>query len=206
VFLHFLERRIALTSRGHAHAQDEIDWLGHYLHEGLDLDSYSFSDSTQEVGLLTFTADIDDYYLHELGYRQTPTKKPSVFLPPHMAACLDWLEEARPAGYTNMSCLLLDMSDRDRTLFEEQMRKVLSLAGRGNRLPHFTMRWANGAAAIMVMVASHADEPQLERNLETLAWSEHGDGQPTKWLLAAYLEGADQPLTRIWFRPSAAPS
>jgi len=71
VLVHYVDRRMALEENT-VEANDELDWLGRYLDDGLDLRSDAIS--TQ---LMTHTTLFDKYYMREPADRP-PELKPSL--------------------------------------------------------------------------------------------------------------------------------
>lgn len=133
-FVHFIKRRLHLNELGWVQAHDELDWLGHYLLEGL------FFDEIKEQGegpfvfnLLSYSWIFDDYYFFITGQRNSPVEKPSQKMPPLMQVVLRELEVQHQEGYLDAACALMDMSGQNREDFfrycEEFRRKTLKDRG-----------------------------------------------------------------------------
>ena len=129
-FVHYFRRRLRLNKLGWADAPEELDWLGRYLHAGLDFARPYVDDRPLGVRLLTHTTDLDDYYAHALGGRQTPAPKPVQPLPEPMDQMIADLESVRPAGFLDMVGTLLDIPT-DKRLCPQTCGAYLLIEGLG---------------------------------------------------------------------------
>jgi len=113
--VHYIKRRIHLNELGWVQAHDELDWLGHYLLEGIYFnDMREPEDSPFIYNLLTYSWVIDDYYFYITGQRQKPVEKPSQPMPQVMRDVLLELDTKHNEGYLDAACALLDMSGKNR--------------------------------------------------------------------------------------------
>ena len=129
-FVHFIKRRNHLNELGWVQAHDELDWLGHYLTEGLFFDDFLEQGEKPVIfNLLSYSWIFDDYYYFITGQRKSPVEKPSQKMPHLMKLVLRELETQHQEGYLDAACALLDMDDQNREDFfrysEEFRRKAL---------------------------------------------------------------------------------
>lgn len=116
-FIHYLIRRHRLNKHKRVYAFDELDWFGHYIEEGLYFDHMLNEGDNISVRLLSYTDIFDDYYYYVTGARKTPVAKPTQPMPDIMRRMLKDLEAARPQGFLDIACALLDLSGEARENF-----------------------------------------------------------------------------------------
>lgn len=122
--VHYALRRIRLQELGFPSAYDELDWLMHYLKEGLYFEHLKDA-GIDRLELMSYTDDLDAYYLYQQGIRQTPAAKPRQAIPPRMASIIESLERNRPPGFLETALLLLDLSSEARVQFDEGVTDIL---------------------------------------------------------------------------------
>ena len=86
---------------------DVLDTLGRYFDNGLNFD-FELSHPTAGIRLLTHTAEFDDYFLHEMGQRKSPAKRPAMALDPDTYSNLKALCETATPGFVERACEILD--------------------------------------------------------------------------------------------------
>ena len=104
--VHFLEHRVPLSSQP-IEAHDELDFFGHYLTSGLNLD-YELSSKPTRVEVSTHTANFDDYFLYQMGVRETPAPKPAQALPKGVRENILAIEAEGHHGFLDEVCMILD--------------------------------------------------------------------------------------------------
>jgi hypothetical protein len=128
--VHYLGRRIALEEL-EISAQDELDWFGHYLHEGLFFDAALRADMPQ-LSIGTYTEPMDDYYLWQAGVRSEKVDKPRQKMPPLLRQLMQRLETEGPAGFVDATIMLLDGGTDERQLLARNIRdRRVRAAARG---------------------------------------------------------------------------
>lgn len=86
---------------------DVLDTLGRYFDNGLNFD-FELSHPTAGIRLLTHTTEFDDYFLHEIGQRKSPAKRPAMALDPGTYSNLKDLCETATPGFVERACKALD--------------------------------------------------------------------------------------------------
>jgi len=67
---HYLLRRQRIERDGRIEAHDELDWVGHYITEGLFFDRFFEGEEPSHIfRLLSYTEPIDDWYFTKAGLR-----------------------------------------------------------------------------------------------------------------------------------------
>jgi hypothetical protein len=122
---HYLIRRQLLERDGRVEAHDELDWVGHYIAEGLYFGSFFESDDAPSlVRLLSYTEPIDSWYFARSGDRAVPTAKPEQPLPHGLRRLLRRLESERPEHWLLACVALLDGDTESRQLWSEAVEHV----------------------------------------------------------------------------------
>jgi len=102
--VHYLERRLAIEDLD-VEANDELDWFGRYLTQGL---TFGY-DAAAGGLLLTQTTKFDDYYMPIPGQR-SPSKRPRLHVSPGTRTQLAALESAGLPGFVNAVVASLDLA------------------------------------------------------------------------------------------------
>lgn len=114
-FVHYALRRQRLERDGRIEAHDELDWVGHYLSEGLFFDPFfDGNDSPSVFRLLSYTEPIDAWYFTREGARTVEAPKPAQPIPEHLALLMKRLDEERPQHWLLAGVALLDGDQRSR--------------------------------------------------------------------------------------------
>ena len=133
---HFLTRRQRLEREGKVEAHDELDWVGHYIKDGLFFDFYfDRPDAPDVFSLLSYTEPIDTWYFSRAGLLSRPVPRPAQALPPGLSALLNRLERDRPRHWLTAAVLLLSGDDESRLRvqhFMEHTRDRASEVGWSN--------------------------------------------------------------------------
>ncbi|MFE9818520.1 hypothetical protein [Streptomyces sp. NPDC005773] len=104
---HYVIRRQRLERLAFVSAHDELDWVGHYIQEGLYFDPYLAS-GTDKVRLLSYTDPIDAWYLTRNLSGVSAANKPAPGIPKELSEFLDRLAHVRPEGWITASLALVD--------------------------------------------------------------------------------------------------
>lgn len=127
--IHYLCRRDKLNRWGRVLAQDELDWAGNYLLDGLYFDeSLSDPEGPQLIQLLSHTEAIDNWYFYEVGERTVRTHKPAYRPPGRAGELLSRLEEERPLQFVLAACVIWDWSRESHAEFSSMMEEGLRRA------------------------------------------------------------------------------
>jgi hypothetical protein len=105
-FIHYLTRRRELEQL-RVDANDELDWFGHYLTEGLYFEDVR-KGKLPGLHLNTYTTSFDNYYAYLAGERTGPIEKPAQPIPYSMHELIERLESEAPAGFTEAVFALLE--------------------------------------------------------------------------------------------------
>lgn len=164
--IHYLTRRHRLNELGRIETHDELDWLGHYLCEGLYFeDILADQDESSVVRLLSYTTDLDNYYLYTTGQRKTPAPKPTQPMPEVMRHILTELEAHHPDGYLDAACLLLDMGSDSREAFVEHVIRQRELALQEEDSRDFSMVFSEERFGLTYMFAPSIQVSNLKSRL-----------------------------------------
>jgi hypothetical protein len=118
--LHYLARRLALRQATRLEVTEEADLVSLYLATNLDGAS-----GAEPAILLSQTDDVDRWVYG----RDAGETKPAQHVPAALDDLLKALEAARPPGWLDLSCLMLDLPFDARDEFSAQIERVSSAAG-----------------------------------------------------------------------------
>lgn len=185
---HYLMRRQRLERDGRIEAHDELDWVGHYISEGLYFDDYFEGDTPPDVfRLLSYTEPIDSWYFTRAGVRTVPAPKPEQPMPKRFAALLRRLADEQPRHWLTASLALLDHDDGGRTEWDdfiEHATRVIPDRGWSNASLVF-----DGSLGVTVYIDLRSDQATLRRRVAKYAIEKaEALGQPN-WVTIG--EGAD---------------
>ena len=105
-FVHYVDC-LSRVPPGVLDFNDVLDTLGRYFKNGLNF-AFELSHPTAGIRLLTHTAAFDDYFLYEMGERQSPARKPAMALDPDTKSILQALCEPASPGFVERACEVLD--------------------------------------------------------------------------------------------------
>lgn len=83
MFIHYIRKRKAFLSHNHVSTYEEIDLLGYFLFNGLNIDNVLKDSEGNEHSYIILepnTDAINDYYLYKFGKKEKFTKKPPCYL------------------------------------------------------------------------------------------------------------------------------
>jgi hypothetical protein len=129
-FVHFLSRRRRASTMNNIQAADELDYVMHYLTEGL------FPEGTPDVTtlILNLTDELDAWVFYAEGLRETPAPKPAQEIDTESAEILDRLEEVRPFGWLGASTSLLELAPDTRARVANEARRLRDLTAADGEL------------------------------------------------------------------------
>jgi hypothetical protein len=108
-FTHFLRWRMAVYSvKSVSAGSDELNWFAVYLKEGPEF--VRVPAGFDHLSYTSYTDDMDAYFYHRSGHRQTFAQRPSQPIPTSLRALIDSLEHDQTYGFTRVTEFLLDFS------------------------------------------------------------------------------------------------
>jgi hypothetical protein len=167
-FIHYLERRKRINEIARVIAHDELDWLGHYLKEGLYFDDmFEQGDAPTAYNLLHYSTDFDSYYLYETGQRRAPVEKPRQTMPAICRKLLNELETHHPIGYSRACGFILDLSDESREQFSLALDSQITRTKADNCIHDFTMITESTKSGITIMFSRSERSAEMRDKLTT---------------------------------------
>lgn len=125
--VHYLLRRQRLEAHAKVSAHDELDWVGHYIAEGLYFDQQlGGPKAPSQIRLTSYTGDIDAWYLTRQGLRTKSAPKPAQPIPPKLRALVQRLERERPRHWVVACVALLEGDDCSRQEWEKRLSHISS--------------------------------------------------------------------------------
>lgn len=125
--INYLTRRQRLERDSRIKAHDELDWVGHYILEGLFFDQFLEGPKAPNVfRLLSYTEPIDSWYFWRAGFRTVETPKPTPEVPDGLRQLIERLETERPKHWTTASLGLLCGDEHSRDQWSEAITRVAS--------------------------------------------------------------------------------
>ena len=127
---HYLIRRQRLERDRRIEAHDELDWVGHYIAEGLFFDQYfEGEDAPGGFKLMSYTDEIDAWYFTKQGLRpRNPAPRPRQAVPEPLDLLLRRLASERPEHWLIASVALLEGGDDSRNLWADGVERIRSRA------------------------------------------------------------------------------
>lgn len=113
VFLHYLIRRFDTDQLRNVEASDELDYMMHYVIQGLFFRGKNKPRENEHLKIVAYTDDLDQYYRRRQGLTEKGAK-PRVRLGPHTERFLGLLEKWRPKGWMTASLQFLEFDPPDR--------------------------------------------------------------------------------------------
>ena len=124
-FTHFLRWRLAVYSAKSVSAgTDELNWLAIYLKEGPEF--VSVPAGFDHLSFTSYTDDMDAYFYHRSGHRQTFTERPSHTIPASLRALIASLEHDQAQDFTMVTEFLLDLSFSARSVLGDRLAEFAS--------------------------------------------------------------------------------
>jgi hypothetical protein len=164
-FVHYLLRRQKLNEIRKNSANDELDWFGHYLLEGLYFENMVETNAIDRMNLLSYTTAIDSYYLYKMEIRRTPAEIPRQQMPALLRLLLQSLEDQRPHGYIRAGCALLDMDGKTREEFVHGIEQLKAKTRSDQCLHDLTLVFSDAKLGITCMFATPSKFGELQTRL-----------------------------------------
>lgn len=120
VFLHYLIRRFDTNQLRNVEAADELDYMMYYLHQGLFFRGKNSLRANEQLKIIGYTDDLDQYYRRKQGWTEKG-RKPRLALGPQTERFLNLLERWRPRGWMTAALQFLEF---DRPCREELLGKI----------------------------------------------------------------------------------
>jgi hypothetical protein len=165
-FIHYLNRRLRINELANIEAYDELDWLGYYFHEGLYFEDISKS-GIDKFQLLSYTTDMDDYFMYQTGERITPAPKPHQPMPELFKQIILELEDKHPIGYSEVVGILLDMNSQTRKRFTKWFERSKRKTKQDGKMHDFTFTLSGMDTGITVMTCRDLPPKEFESRLQS---------------------------------------
>lgn len=166
-FVHYLERRKRINEIARIKAHDELDWLGHYLKEGLYFDEmFAREDAPSIFNLLHYSTEFDSYYLYETGQRRTVVDKPCQTMPAICRQLLNELEANHPLGYSRACGAILDLSGQAKGQLADVIHAQMVRTKADNGLHDFTLITKSTRTGITIMFSRSERSPEMRDKLK----------------------------------------
>lgn len=124
-FTHFLRWRLAVYSAKSVSAgSDELNWFAIYLKEGPEF--VSVPAGFDHLSYTSYTDDMDAYFYHRSGHRQTFAERPSQAIPTSLRALLASLEHDQAQDFTMVTEFLLGLNFSTRSVLSERIAEFAS--------------------------------------------------------------------------------
>lgn len=127
-FVHYLARRERLNRIRRVFAQDELDYLGNYLADGLYFDDWASDDPDGYFRLLSFTEEFDSWYFAREGVRTTDAPKPTRKISQQGRSLIAALKTLRPPGWLVPCMAIHDWSSESQDQFDLQWKAAMARA------------------------------------------------------------------------------
>ncbi|MDD5510538.1 MAG: hypothetical protein PHI12_07005 [Dehalococcoidales bacterium] len=181
-FIHYLNQRLRINELANIEAFDELDWLGYYLHEGL------YFEDLQESGidhfqLLSYTTDMDSYFMYKTGERTTPAPKPTQCMPQTFRKMILELDSKHPLGYCRIINVLLNISFDTRKKIAKWFERARHSSERDGRIHDFTITLSGTDIGITVMTCRDHSPQDFERRLQAYGQLKKYQLHAGKWIV-----------------------
>ena len=128
-FIHFLRLRILLSGNVALRAFDELDWLGRYFYDSLELaDAKEVLNSGLETtaSLLSHSTSFDDFEHFENHIRRTPATRPTSDIHEVLKVLCAGLSATQLPGDSNVGVTLLALPRKLQRGFSKRIRNAAS--------------------------------------------------------------------------------
>ena len=122
IFLHYIQRRLAIEKTTFGVDADEMDLLGFYISQGMYFNIEEFS-GMADVYLNGFSNEIDEY-VHRQHDAHEDVKPPTVLAPEGFLELIEGIEGLSNLHRTDAALALLDMSGPSRKKFLEMVEET----------------------------------------------------------------------------------
>jgi len=154
VFLHYLVRRLDVNVIQRVHARDELDYLMHYVRQGLFFREGNAPKDNEKIMLSGFTEELDQYYRRAQGLTDKG-EKPRVTLGLLTQQVITLLQTQRPPNWPTGCLALLEFDVPVREALLAKRGEHRSVAGDPNAAYAFSVA-ANFDSRRGLVIASAA--------------------------------------------------
>ena len=199
-FVDYLLHRLRLEEHGRVSAYEELDWVGHYLHDRLFFgESFSVGDVVQGtrvvqgIHVLLCTDEIDAWYSSRTGRSFRVVPKPCQDIPPHLKNLLDRLQIQQPRHWLLGSvCLLLGPAACRTTLNDTFVR--LASCPNGHKRTD-TSVVLDDVCGVTVWADHHSHTQEIASHVPTVVKPKMSDQSIENWV--AIIEGFGRELAVV---------
>lgn len=159
VFPHFLRARIKFAKKTLSQGTDELDFLGHYFLDGLQILA-----ENRPMMMLAATHEIDNYLYRKHGISRPRSSKPRPTVAPEMQQLLRKLSRSTSPLKVEVAMVLLDIPRERQSEFLSLCQGCLRKARRSRKSQGFSEHYkADGGTGITFIVDPALDRTRLER-------------------------------------------
>jgi hypothetical protein len=182
--VHFLTRRARLNELQRITAHDELDWWMYYLLRGLYFeDVLDDPEAPDVIQLLSFTDDLDAYFLWKRGDRRKRARRPRQHFHKDLRALLDLLQRERRPGYIEASVALLEMGDEGREELVRAFRQLRQKTARDGKHHNLSLLSAGAQSlGISFMTEPGQDVRDLAGRLGTFCTAKKYQSRFERWV------------------------
>jgi hypothetical protein len=209
--VHYLLRRQRIERDGRIEAHDELDWVGHYLKEGLYFDNYfDEANPPNAFRLLSYTEPIDAWYFTRAGLRTIEAPKPTQGIPQNLHFLIQRLEHERPRHWILAAVALLNGDEESRANWDK------AIAHARERVPE--VGWSNatqgfsGRLGVTFYVDLRTEWPEIRarvahycrtkaEELDQANWIGIGEGASGGLFVILIERRPELPLTSVFLQP-----
>ena len=135
---HYIQRRIRASKQGLLRGNDELDFFGYYLSNGMYFDGVK--DAQPEfIQLTTHTTGFDDYYFSEMGVRSKKAPKPCQKMPISLQRLLGSLATCECSGSVLAAMAILGLDGGSRENLMEGVHRVKRLFAKDGGVHNVTL-------------------------------------------------------------------
>ena len=180
MFPHYVKRRIRVAEQEFLSAFDELDFFGYYLSEGLYFESKDEIAPANGIELLTFTTEIDNYYLYKLGAKRKPAPKPTQMMPKEFIQLLRSIDRLNIDNRVLVQMGLLDLGFDTRNKLLRIIRQTNKRHKKDGQLHDATMVGGQeGGWGITYAIGSNPDE--TEKKLKHYCRLKKNESRASVW-------------------------
>jgi len=149
-FIHFLKQRLTAVKHKQLHITDELDFLGLYIHKGLNFEGSPLLEGDL-VNFSGYTDSLNRYYWGLQGAME-PQDKPRQKMPALLRDIIASLESNREKGFTTAGYMLLNTSVKARRDMCDKVQQCLDVAKEQNRISEVSLYFGEVSRGITIAV------------------------------------------------------
>jgi hypothetical protein len=181
------------------YASDELDYFGCYCMVNLQIPVPKLDHPVEKILIASATSDIEDYFLYKEGVR-SKVPKPTQYIPKHLKSIIRGLERVGFKGYTNVICLLLDMSYEYRDLVDASITASLHRSRESNgKLKDFTIMVKEYGFGFTYLCADCSQVPELVSWLPEFCLHKMNEAGVHKWVGIGRDISLNKPFVSVFF-------